>query len=136
MTRSIILFSWISIFLISLSFANQTNDISQDCTVSLEQIISNRSSCVREITGNKIYLQPNCLNISENGIYLILNENGDVGYLPELFSDKSGCFLHTFSFDHNSTARYHYEVRKPCPGCGQLYFIYCKNPACPLKQKK
>lgn len=67
---------------------------------------------------------------SEEGIFLILNEQGDIIRIPELSRDGSGYFVRSFSVQ--SALR----ILNICPGCHREYFIYCKNPDCPLKRKK
>jgi hypothetical protein len=75
------------------SFANANSTNSIDCEISLQQIIENSASCIRDITANKIYLKTDCIFISEKGIYALLNDSGDYAYIPELCTDASGCFI-------------------------------------------
>lgn len=62
--------------LIMTSFANATDANHTDCELSIQQIMENNDSCVKEISGNKIYLKSEHISILEQGIYVILNDVG------------------------------------------------------------
>ena len=103
--------------------------------LSLQQILENRASCIREITGNNIYLKAECIFISDQGLYMQVNDAGDYAYIPELCGDANGCFIRvnlTPTSDYNDAAN---NYKKTCRGCGWEYFTFCPNPNCPLKQK-
>jgi hypothetical protein len=117
-------------------FADLSGIFSINNDISLQQIIENGSNCINKINGNKVYLKADCISISENGIYLSLNEAGDTAYIPELYADESGAFINVGLISRDYYAGAYQDVRKECPGCGQMYFGHCKNPDCPLKKKK
>ena len=101
-----------------------------DNYLSIEQII-NYPNCIKEISGNKIYLNTDSIYISDNGLHLILNEQGDTACIQELYSDDAGCFVSV-----NITAGQYVEVRRECPHCHQMYIGWCKNPDCPFKKNR
>jgi hypothetical protein len=131
---------WILIFamVILSSFANADDLNSIGCTISLQQIIENRANCLREISGNNIYLKSECIFASDKGIYAQLNNAGDYAYIPELCSDADGCFIR-MDLMPRSDYRANYDqagnYKKTCPGCGTEYFVSCPNPDCRLKKK-
>ena len=88
--------TWILVIfaiVLSTSFANAIETYSTDCELSLQQILENRTHCVREISGDKIYLKTDSISISEKGIYVGLNELGDWAFIPVLCTDAAGCFI-------------------------------------------
>lgn len=133
--------SWmILIFAIFLStaFANANEVCLTDFELSLQQILENRTHCVKEIIGDKIYLNTDSISISEKGICVVLNELGDWSFVPVLCTDAAGCFINV-SFTPASDYRmgdWADSHKKTCPGCGTLYHTSCPNKDCPLKKKK
>jgi hypothetical protein len=122
--------------LTSLAFANETNSI--DCEISLQQIIENGASCVKEIKANKIYLKKDCIFISETGVYALLNDSSDYAYIPELCTDAGGCFIQVDLMSrkgHQTNPDQAGNYKRTCPECGWKYFVVCQNPNCPLKKK-
>lgn len=92
-----------------------------DCELSLQQIMENNDSCVKEIRGNRIYLNTaDRISISEKGIPVMLNEAGDCAYIPELCTDETGCFI-PVNFNRDAADNY----RRTCSGCGWQYFVSC-----------
>ena len=88
----------------------------------LDKIEANKNICVYGYSEDRIYLNPNRIFPTEQGVYLNLN---DVDYvlLPTLNSDSNGCYLPCV------------QIFNICPGCGYEYFISCTRPDCPLVQK-
>lgn len=118
-------------FIIFIAFTLQCEANFNEDNLLLEQLNLNYSNCVKEVSDNKIYLKEDKIFISQDNFHLILNDQGDTTSIPELFFDSAGYF-----FFIPPEIEYHVDIRKPCPGCGQPYFIYCKNPDCPLKKRK
>ncbi len=104
-------------------FAHDVSDTSDDGII--HQIAANQNTCVIGVAEEKIYLNPNRIYPTEQGLYLNLN---DVDYvlLPSLNSDHNGCYVRPVCKR---------QILNICPGCGQQYFISCKNPNCPLVQR-
>lgn len=128
----------ISAILTVTLFANANDTDSIDCEISLQQIIENGTSCIREIQVNKIYLKNDCIFMSEKGAYALLNDSGDYAYIPELCTDADGCFIQVSLISKNAyqASDYARNYQRTCPGCGWRYFTTCQNPDCPLKKKK
>jgi hypothetical protein len=104
----------------SLCFARDTVDDLDDGIIN--EIVSNKNTCVVDCSEDKIYLNPNRIFPTEQGLYLNLN---DVDYvlLPILNSDSNGCYVPVPCVN----------IYNKCPGCSLDYLVYCKNPKCPLK---
>ena len=122
---------------LSSSFANAIGTYSTDYELSLQQLLENRTNCVREISGDKIYLRTDSISISEEGTYVQLNEWGDCAFIPVLCADAAGCFIHV---GLTSESRYILgdwanSQKKTCPGCKKPYFTSCTTKDCPLKKK-
>ncbi|MCB1073637.1 MAG: hypothetical protein KDK96_11150 [Chlamydiia bacterium] len=93
----------------------------------LEKIILNGDCCVRSYEKDKIYLNHENIYPMHNGLFLNLNDHD---YLPlnHLQSDNKGCWIPIPCKD--------ISIYKPCPNCGELYLISCKNPNCPSNKNK
>jgi hypothetical protein len=117
------------LFIVVSSFcsAHQHKEINN---YPLEQIIANRTTCVKEISDNKVYLREEKIYATPNGIFLILNEQGEYILIPELLSDLGGCFV------QRSSPRNDDIIYNICPFCGRRYIISCKNPDCLSNQPK
>lgn len=98
---------------------------SSNCEV-LNEITANGNVCVERIEGGKIYLKPERIFSTNNGLYLDLNES-DFILLTSINSDSRGCYLNRAD---------EIKLGKPCPWCGLDYIISCRNPFCPGKPKK
>lgn len=119
------------------SFANAVETHSTDCELSLQQVLENRTDCVREIVGDKIYIKKENIYISEKGICLMLNEFGDFAFIPVLCTDSAGCFI---QFGLTSGSDYRISdvannYKKICSDCGSSYFTSCHNKDC-IRNKK
>lgn len=114
------------------SFINAAATYSTDCELSLQHVLEYRTNCIREINGDKIYLETQSISISDKGISLQLNESGDFAFIPVLFTDERGCFIRaefTFGSDYRmGDAANNYK--RICPDCGFSYFISCQNKNC------
>jgi len=111
----------IAIFISSISFADEaSNSIDNEV---MDKIEANKNICVSGYSEDRVYLNPNRIFPTEEGVYLNLN---DVDYIliPTLNSDSSGCYIPCV------------DVFNYCPGCGHKYFVSCSRPECPLVQKK
>ncbi len=89
----------------------------------MDKIEANKYTCVSGCSEDRVYLNPNRIFPTEQGMYLNIN---DVDYvlLPTLNSDSNGCYLPCV------------QIFNICPGCGNEYFISCSRSDCPLVQKK
>ncbi len=113
--------TFIAVLASSTSFAHEANNpIDNEL---MDKIEANKNTCVCGYFEDKLYLHPNRIFPTEQGIYLNLN---DVDYvlLPILNSDSRGCYLPCV------------DVLSICPGCGNPYFVSCSRPDCPLVQRK
>lgn len=107
----------IAILASSIGFAQDAIDPIDDQIIN--EIVTNKNTCVVGCTEDRIYLNPDRLFPTEQGLYLNLND-ADYVLLPTLNSDESGCYVPCIN------------IFNKCPGCKQEYFIVCKNPDCPL----
>jgi hypothetical protein len=117
--RTLVIFA---VFMVT-SFANAIDIDRTDCELSMQQIMENQDSCVKEISGNKIYLKTDHIFISEKGIYVILNEAGDYAFIPEVCTDETGCFIQVDLKSRVSRGAAD-NYKRTCLGCGWKYFIY------------
>ena len=113
--------TFIAVFASSICFAQKATDTIDDGII--EQIVANKNRCVISCSEDRIYLNPNRIFPTEQGLYLDLND-ADYILLPALNSDSQGCFVPCI------------DVLNTCPGCGLKYLISCKNENCPLVQRK
>ncbi|MBA3957784.1 MAG: hypothetical protein H0X51_05245 [Parachlamydiaceae bacterium] len=97
--------------------------------LSLEQIFTNSGSFVKAISDNKIYIEEDRIQWAEDNIFLLLNEEGDVAYLPNLESDSCGSFI---SLNFNKFV----PTRRRCPACKKPYNAFCNTADCPLNPRK
>lgn len=118
-----------------LTCCAQENISSQEEASVTQLIIENATSCVRDYEENKIYLKEERIHPTSEGVFILLNENGDYARIPLLRSDKSGCFL---EYVHEKSMGYSVKVTSPCPFCGweRLSGAFkCKNPDCSSNKK-
>ncbi len=91
----------------------------------VEAIIAMDKDCILGCVEDRVYLNPEKIIPSDRGLFLdVQNEN--YVPLPMIFSDESGCYIRPV-FDTS--------IYNKCPGCGESYFITCKNSDCPLKAR-
>jgi hypothetical protein len=111
----------IAVLVSSVCLAHEANTLIDNKV--MDKIEANKNTCVYGYSEDRLYLNPNRIFPTEQGIYLNLN---DVDYvlLPTLNSDSSGCYLPCI------------DVLNTCPGCGYRYFVSCSRPDCPLVQRK
>lgn len=111
----------IAVLMSGSSFAHETNKfIDKEL---MDKIEANKNTCVYGYFEDKLYLNPDRIFPTEQGIYLNLNDE-DYVLLPTLNSDNSGCYLPCV------------QILNTCPGCGYEYFVSCTRPDCPLAQQK
>lgn len=105
----------------NLCFAYESNNFFDNEV--MDKIEANKNTCVYGYTENKVYLKPDRIFPTEQGVYLNLN---DVDYvlLPTLNSDSNGCYVPCVN------------IFNKCPGCGNEYFIRCTRSDCPLVQQQ
>lgn len=89
----------------------------------LHKIEANKNTCVSSRSEDRIYLNPDRIFPTEEGLYLNLNDV-DYVHLPILSSDRNGCYIPCV------------QIFNICPGCGYEYFVRCTRPDCPLVQRK
>ena len=111
----------IAILASSIGFAQEANDAIDSRIIG--EIVANKNTCVVGCSKDRIYLNPNRIFPTEQGIYLNLND-ADYILLPTLNSDSQGCFVPVV------------QILPICPGCHQEYFLSCTNQNCPLVQRK
>lgn len=118
--------SILNLFVCSTCFSHESTET--DDTL-LNKILANQSKCVVSVIDNKIYVNPERIFPTEQGIFLNVNE-GEYITIPILYSDAQGCYVQQI-FDRS--------VTKACPFCGWERVsnaIKCKNPACLSNQPK
>lgn len=85
------------------------------CVFSSSPAFSNEFMKVaRSCDGEKIYLNPCEIEVTESGIYF--EHEGEEIRVESVGQDEEGVF-----------------VKMACPACGSPWFLYCSNPDCPLK---
>ncbi len=107
----------IAILASSIGFAQDAIDPIDNQII--DEIVANKNTCVVGYSEDRIYLNPNRIFPTEQGLYLNLND-ADYVLLPTLNSDESGCYVPCIN------------IFNKCPACKQEYFIVCRNPDCPL----
>ena len=110
----------IAILASGVGFAQDTID--SPVSGIIDEIVANKNTCVVGSSKDRIYLNPNRIFPTEQGLFLNLNDT-DYVLLPTLNSDCQGCFIPVI------------QVLPICPGCGGEYFLSCDNPKCPLVQR-
>jgi len=56
------------------------------------QIMQDNIDAIKCVDGHRVYLKPECIVISEDGMMLVLSEDERVR-LPKLYSDQYGCYI-------------------------------------------
>lgn len=128
----------ISFFIIckSICFAQESDFFENQFFLKL---LENESDYIKFISGTHCYLQEKHLVPTDRGLLLILDDDNFI-FIPKLMSDEAGCYIelasdNSFLFQ-NDISRGNVQIFNNCPGCGQQYFIRCKNPDCPIYQKR
>lgn len=91
------------------------------------QINADESVSQESYTNEKIFLSPENLYLTENGIFLHLSGDKYVS-IPCLYSDSNGCWVPYSQVDN-------VDILNKCRFCGQRYFYKCRNPECPSYNK-
>ncbi len=117
------IFSCVMLFICTMTFvkidANECHD------ALLDEIIAIDATCILGRIGEKVYLNPEKIIPSDQGLFLNLqNEN----YLPlqMIYSDENGCYI---------TPMLSMKTTNTCPNCGQEYTARCRNPDCSGNKK-
>lgn len=94
----------------------------------INEILANEENCVVGCSEDRIYLNPSRIHLTEQGLYLNLND-ADYVLLPTLNSDNNGCYVS----DNRVQAK-----KWQCPYCHYWwdYGKKCTNPDCPTMQWK
>src|SRR5262249_49362935 len=109
------------IFISSICFADEAN---KDWNDELREAIqANENEVVEHYEEDKIYINPEKIHPTPQGVYLNLNDQEFI-FVPTLNSDNQGCYIKCL------------EVLNTCPGCGNKYFLRCDNPNCRLMQDR
>lgn len=111
----------IAILASSIGFAQDAVDALNDGAI--DEIVSNKNTCVVAFSEDRIYLDPSRIFPTGQGLYLNLNDS-DYILLPTLNSDSNGCYVPVFYGERS--------ILNKCSGCGEQYFLTCKNKKCPL----
>jgi NADH pyrophosphatase NudC (nudix superfamily) len=96
---------------------------------SFSQIMANENRCVKGFSEEKIYLNPDKIHATENGIFVNLNDV-DFVCIPILHSDNQGCYI-----SNSQELALSLDYHKYCSECGKQYIYACTNPKCPKNQK-
>jgi hypothetical protein len=110
--------------MISLSSIGFTHEASEDWNNELSKAIqANENAVVDHYDEDKIYLNPDKIHPTPQGIYLNLNDQEFI-FVPTLSSDAQGSYV-------NANLAWDPDPRSVCPGCNRRY-IYpdCGNPNC------
>ena len=98
----------------------------------IHKIIANHSCCVSAFDGDKIFIRPENIIPTNQGLFIHLNES-EYYPLPLLQFNKNGYFIQG-SFTHiiELTATKNEETKGPCPECDINTNKYgvCKNTQC------
>lgn len=90
----------------------------------VEEIVAINETCIQGCVGDKIYLNPDYIVPTDQGLFLNLGDENHL-LLPMLYSDASGCYITPVL-----------KIFPDCPFCGLPYFLKCKNIYCPGKPKQ
>ena len=107
------------LLLTSICFSSNETQEERDKEL-LIAIFENENSCVDHYEHQKIYLLREKIHLSENDLYLDLNDDEFVS-IPYVISDHQGYYIKCFDVDPLNT----------CPGCGRRYVVGgCRNANC------
>jgi hypothetical protein len=90
------------------------------------QILANESYCVKGYDNDKVYLNPENIHTTDQGLLIEVQE-GLYMPLSYLQADNTGCYIPMATG---------FEIFNKCPQCGESYFVTCRNPNCPSNQKE
>jgi len=113
--------------MISISSIGFTNEASEEWNDELREAIqANENQVVDHYDEDKIYVKPEKIHPTPQGVYLNLNEDEYI-FVPSLRSDNQGCYVQVFNFNPLPS----------CPGCGTTYLYGdCGKQSCPKYQKR
>jgi hypothetical protein len=115
--------------MISISSIGFADDASEEWNNELQEAIQANETVVDHYDEDKIYLNPDKLHPTPQGVYLNLNDQEFI-FVPMLISDAQGCYV-------NANIAWDPDPRSVCPGCGTRY-IYgdCGNSSCSEYQRR
>jgi len=128
-------FLFLMVSMLTFCFAKEQN-FSQNEVGFIEAIIQNKESCVQEINEDRIYLLEDKIYPSEDGLFLLLNEDQEFLRLMTLYSDYQGSFVKCNPSYQSTISEPWIKVFNDCPYCGYEYVIRCRRPECPNNKKK
>ncbi|MDN3507154.1 MAG: hypothetical protein P0S96_07995 [Simkaniaceae bacterium] len=114
-----LMFTIFSVFISSSLFSQEIVDVA-------EYLVENNSSCVTQISGEKVYIDAERIFPSNEGLYLRLDSENFIS-LPYLRADTEGCYLAIST-----------KVTLPCRFCGTERVssaIPCPNKECPSRKE-
>ena len=117
----------IAILASSIGFAQEANDTIDSRII--DGIVANKNTCVVGCSEDRIYLNPDRIFPTEQGLYLNLNDE-DYVLLSTLNSDSNGCYVPCGS---------RVQPKKwQCPYCHSWWEMgeECRNADCPTNQWK
>ena len=89
----------------------------------MEEIVAIDETCIQGCVGDKIYLNPDKIIPTDQGLFLNLGDENHL-LLPMIYSDASGCYITPVL-----------SILPKCPFCKEPYFLKCKNKKCTGKPK-
>lgn len=129
---------WLFIFIIT-SFFGFAQGNARTCDDAAIEIIEADFSSIKCSVENKLYLNEENLIPTAQGIVLTTGKFDPIP-IHQLFSDEYGCYLKISNELSKSIQEgwsgWNGEVLNHCPGCGEKYFVICRNPHCPLKKER
>ena len=103
--------------MISLSSIGFTHEASEEWNDELREAIqANENEVVDHYDDDKIYLNPDKIHPTPQGVYLNLNDQEFI-FVPTLSSDATGCYV-------NVNLAWDPDPRSVCPGCGTQILIW------------
>ncbi|MBI3258490.1 MAG: hypothetical protein HYZ54_03275 [Ignavibacteriae bacterium] len=119
------LFFCIMLSICTIAFLKITADECNEYYDALvEKIVATDPSCIQESIDDKIYLNPEKIIPTQQGLFLNL-EGENYVTLPMIYSDEYGCYITPVV-----------KVFNNCRHCGREYFVTCDNPDCAGKKIK
>lgn len=114
---------FVSIMMLFFSYGSLNAFPDEPDDALIAEIVANDYSCVLGYSEERIYLNPEKIIPSNQGLFLNLKDQEYV-VLPMLYSDEYGCYI-------TPTIK----VKPDCPDCKKPYLVKCRNDECPGKQK-
>ena len=125
-------------FLVSFISLNANAVIYQSCSYHLmDKIIENQSYCIEAFEGNKIFIRPENIISTNQGLFIKVNEE-ELYKLPLIKFNKKGHYIECIiNEDINllkTTKSKEEKTKGPCPNCEVKTdkHGYCRNKKCML----